>query len=53
MRSGRAIAPGLQARVVILTADDGFGATVRATFGASAQIGLDVINGTAGRSPGD
>ena len=44
MRSGRAIAPGLQARVVILTADDGFGATARATFGASAQIGLDVIN---------
>ena len=44
MRSGRAIAPGLQARVVILTADDGFEATARATFGASAQIGLDVIN---------
>ncbi len=44
MRNGRAIAPGLQARVVILTADDGFEATARATFGASAQIGLDVIN---------
>src|SRR5579872_1914370 len=44
MRSGRAIAPGLQARVVILTADDEFEATARATFGASAQIGLDVIN---------
>ena len=30
--------------MVILTADDGFEATARATFGASAQIGLDVIN---------
>ena len=44
MPNGRAIAPGLQARVVILTADDGFEATARATFGASAQIALDVIN---------
>jgi pilus assembly protein CpaE len=31
--------------VVILTADDGFEATAHATFGASAQIGLDVIKG--------
>jgi pilus assembly protein CpaE len=31
--------------VVILTADDGFEATARATFGASAQIGLDVVRG--------
>ncbi len=45
MRIGRSIAPGIQARVVILTADDGFEEAVRATFGASAQIGLDVIKG--------
>ena len=44
MRIGRAVTPGIQARVVILTADDGFEATARATFGTSAQIGLDVIN---------
>jgi pilus assembly protein CpaE len=44
MRIGRAVTPGIQARVVILTTDDGFEATARATFGASAQIGLDVIN---------
>jgi len=51
MRIGRAITPGLQARVVILTADDGFEATARATFGASAQIGLDVINGRLADRP--
>ena len=45
MRNGRPVTPGLQARVVILTADDGFEATARATFGASAQIGLDVVRG--------
>ena len=45
MRNGRPVTPGLQARVVILTADDGFEATARATFGASAQIGLDVVKG--------
>ena len=43
MRIGRAVSSGLQARVVILTADDGFAATAQATFGASAQIGLDVV----------
>jgi pilus assembly protein CpaE len=31
--------------VVVLTADDGFEEQARATFGASAQIGLDVIKG--------
>ena len=51
MRIGRAITPGIQARVVILTADDGFEATARATFGASAQIGLDVINGRLADRP--
>jgi pilus assembly protein CpaE len=45
MRIGRAVTPGIQARVVILTADDGFEASARATFGASVQIGLDVIKG--------
>jgi pilus assembly protein CpaE len=44
MRIGRANTPGLQAKVVVLTTDDGFETTARATFGASAQIGLDVIN---------
>jgi len=51
MRIGRAITPGIQARVVILTTDDGFEATARATFGASAQIGLDVINGRLADRP--
>ena len=45
MRIGRSVMPGIQARVVILTADDGFEEQVRATFGASDQIGLDVIKG--------
>ena len=51
MRIGRAVTPGIQARVVILTADDGFEATARATFGASAQIGLDVIKGQLADRP--
>ncbi len=51
MRIGRAVTPGVQARVVILTADDGFEATARATFGASAQIGLDVIKGQLADRP--
>jgi pilus assembly protein CpaE len=45
MRIGRSVTPGIQARVVVLTADDGFEQQVRATFGASTQIGLDVIKG--------
>jgi pilus assembly protein CpaE len=45
MRIGRAITPGAQTRVVVLTADPGFEEFARATFGASAQIGLDVIQG--------
>jgi pilus assembly protein CpaE len=43
MRIGRPTATGIPTRVVVLTADDGFEQSVRATFGASAQIGLDVI----------
>jgi pilus assembly protein CpaE len=45
MRIGRSITPGVQARVVVLTADEAFEESVRATFGASAQIGLDIIKG--------
>jgi pilus assembly protein CpaE len=45
MRIGRAIEPGLQARIVVLTADDVFEESTRSTFGSSAQIGLDVIKG--------
>jgi pilus assembly protein CpaE len=45
MRIGRSITPGVQARVVILTADDDFEESARSTFGASTQIGLDVIKG--------
>jgi pilus assembly protein CpaE len=45
MRIGRSITPGIQARVVVLTADEDFQEAVRATFSASTQIGLDVIKG--------
>jgi pilus assembly protein CpaE len=46
MRVGRSVNPGVQARVVMVTADVAFEESVRATFGASAQIGLDVVRGT-------
>src|SRR5580704_2485288 len=45
MRIGRETSPGVQSRVVILTADEGFEESVRATFGASPRIGLDVVKG--------
>ena len=45
MRIGRSVTPGVQARVVVVTADDRFEEQVRETFGASDQIGLDVIKG--------
>jgi pilus assembly protein CpaE len=45
MRIGRDTSPGIQSRVVILTADEGFEESVRATFGASPRIGLDVVKG--------
>jgi pilus assembly protein CpaE len=45
MRIGQDISPGVQSRVVILTADEGFEESVRATFGASPRIGLDVVKG--------
>ena len=46
MGIGRSVSPGVQARVVVVTADAAFDESVRATFGASAQIELDVITGT-------
>jgi len=45
MRIGRSLTANAQARVVVFTADPAFEESVRATFGASAQIGLDVIQG--------
>jgi pilus assembly protein CpaE len=43
MAVGRSTTPGTQTKVVVLTADDGFEESVRSTFSASAQIGLEVI----------
>jgi pilus assembly protein CpaE len=45
MRIGRPAAPAVQTKVVVLTADDGFEQSVRATFSASPQIGLDIVKG--------
>jgi pilus assembly protein CpaE len=45
MRAGRSTAPGMQAKVVVVTADRDFEESVRSTFSASPQIGLDVIAG--------
>jgi pilus assembly protein CpaE len=45
MRSNRSAAPGPHTRVVIATADGEFERSIRATFGASPQIGLDVVRG--------
>src|SRR5580704_8158573 len=46
MQASRSAPPGMQTKVVVLTADDGFEEQVRATFGASPKITLDVIKGT-------
>jgi len=46
MRIGRSASPGVRTRVVVVTADAAFDESVRTTFGASAQIELDVIKGT-------
>lgn len=51
MHIGRAVTTGHQARVVVLTADGGFAATAQATFGASAQIGLDIVEGRLADCP--
>ena len=45
MRIGRAPATDMQANVVVVTADAAFEDSVRSTFGASTQIGLDVTSG--------
>jgi pilus assembly protein CpaE len=45
MRAGRSSAQATQAKVVVLTADPAFEASVRSTFSASPQIALDVIAG--------
>ena len=46
MRIGRSITAGVQAKVVVLTADKAFEEAVRAAFGASGQLGLDMVEGT-------
>jgi pilus assembly protein CpaE len=46
MQANRSAPSGMQTKVVVLTADDGFEEQVRATFGASPKIALDVIKGT-------
>ncbi len=45
MRITRSVTPAIQARVVVITTDAAFEDSVRATFGASPQIGLDVVKG--------
>ncbi len=45
MRISRSPTPASQTRVVVLTADAAFEDSVRATFSASSQIGLDVVKG--------
>jgi pilus assembly protein CpaE len=45
MRISRSPMPASQTRVVVLTADAAFEDSVRATFSASSQIGLDVVKG--------
>ena len=45
MRISRSPTPASQTRVVVLTADPDFEDSVRATFSASAQISLDVVQG--------
>jgi len=45
MGVGRAMNSAIQVRVVVLTGDEAFEESVRATFGASAQISLDVVRG--------
>ncbi len=46
MRIGRSTSSAVETRVVVVTADAAFEELVRATFSASAHIGLDVIRGT-------
>jgi pilus assembly protein CpaE len=53
MRIGRAPEQTAQARVIVLTADAAFEDSVRSTFSASAQIGLDVVNGRLAECDGE
>ena len=43
MNAGRSVSSGVQARVVLVTADPVFEESVRSTFAASAQIALEVV----------
>ena len=52
MRISRSITPAIQARVIVLTADQAFEESVRATFSASPHIGLDVIKGRLAQRDG-
>ena len=46
MRIGRSAGAASKTRVMVLTADSAFEESLRTTFGASAQIDLNVVNGT-------
>ena len=45
MHISRSITPAVQTRLIVLTADAAFEESVRVTFGASPQIGLDIVQG--------
>jgi pilus assembly protein CpaE len=45
MRMGRVMSPAVEARVAVLTADAAFEEFARSTFGASTQVGLDIVKG--------
>jgi pilus assembly protein CpaE len=53
MKMGRASSAAGLTRVVVVTADPAFEELVRATFGASEQIALQVISGTLAAVDGD
>src|SRR5689334_8968440 len=46
MRIGRSNSTAGKTQVVVLTADSAFEQQIRATFGASPQIGLTVVSGS-------
>ena len=46
MQTVRSPAAQVQTSVIVLTGDDAFEASVRATFGVSTQIGLQVVKGS-------
>jgi pilus assembly protein CpaE len=45
MQAGPSMTPGIETKIVVLTADEAFEESVRATFGASSLISLDVVTG--------